>query len=228
MTDVVQRVPDLRQQVYERLRRRLRTGTYAPDIRLGEVSVAEEFGVSRTPAREALALLVREGLLVRDGRSFCLPPFNAKELYDVFEVRLRLEPYAAARIAETAADEDLLALKRMIYEQQLESLPWSEYVEVRSRIWHFLFDLLENERLRNVIYLYNDYAQYNRVKTLRDPKNRANSVAGWRRLGDALATRDTAASDLAARNLLIMARDAMEKILKEEPHRDAEAVGPSL
>jgi DNA-binding GntR family transcriptional regulator len=227
MSDAVQRVPDLRQQVYERLRRRLRTGVYAPDIRLGEVSVAEEFGVSRTPAREALAMLVREGLLIREGRSFSLPPFNAKELFDVFEVRLCLEPYAVSKIAENAADEDLLALKEMIYEQQLESLPWAEYVEVRNRVWHFLFDLLENERLRNVIYLYNDYAQYNRTRTLRDPMNRANSVAGWRRLGDAIATRDTAAANLASRNLLIMARDAMEKVLKEEGAREAEVAEES-
>src|ERR1700688_4743838 len=72
----VERVPDLRSQIYERLRIAIRGGEYAPGTRLLENDVARDLGVSRTPAREALALLTQDGLLVHEGRRFKVPVFD--------------------------------------------------------------------------------------------------------------------------------------------------------
>src|SRR5690348_8758523 len=83
----IQRVPDLRSQIYDRLRSAIRSGVYPPGTRLVENDVARDLGVSRTPAREALALLTRDGMLIREARSFKLPNFDAQQITEVFEIR---------------------------------------------------------------------------------------------------------------------------------------------
>src|SRR5215475_7451031 len=98
----IERVPALRSQIYERLRAAIRVGVYPPGTRLLELDVAKDLGVSRTPAREALALLTRDGILVHEGRGFRIPVFDAQQITEVFEIRQRLEPYAVRVVCQRA------------------------------------------------------------------------------------------------------------------------------
>lgn len=92
------RIP-LREQVYDSLRRDLATGAIVPTERLGEERLAEAYGVSRTPVREALARLQADGLVERlaDG----LYPYRPRldELDHLYELRLVLEARGMQRVA---------------------------------------------------------------------------------------------------------------------------------
>src|SRR5262245_46476875 len=110
---LIERVPNLRSQIYERLRAAIRAGAYPPGTRLLESDVAKDLGVSRTPAREALALLTRDGILVHEGRSFKLPIYDAQQIRDVFEIRRRLEPYAVRMACERASTTELKTLRTL-------------------------------------------------------------------------------------------------------------------
>lgn len=69
--------------------------------KLAEIGLAERFGVSRTPIRQALAVLEQEGLLVRDAsRSYIVRHFSLQEILDAIEVRAALEGLAARSLAE--------------------------------------------------------------------------------------------------------------------------------
>lgn len=90
--------PSLREQVYLQLRGDLMSGRLGPGERLGEERLAELYGVSRTPVREALARLQADGLVERaDGGLFPYRP-RLEELADLYEVRITLEMRGIRRI----------------------------------------------------------------------------------------------------------------------------------
>ncbi|WP_433660029.1 GntR family transcriptional regulator [Nocardia sp. CA-128927] len=105
------RIP-LRERVYDSLRRDLATGVFVPTERLGEERLAEIYGVSRTPVREALARLQADGLVVR--HSDGLYPYRPRldELDHLYELRIVLEARGIQRSgsdsARSAHDLDLI------------------------------------------------------------------------------------------------------------------------
>ena len=87
--------------VISRLRKLISEGAYAPGERLGEVAVAEQLGVSRTPVRLAFRTLEQEGLLQQAGkRGFMVREFTQADVHCAVEVRGVLEGLAARRLAE--------------------------------------------------------------------------------------------------------------------------------
>ena len=62
----------------------------------------------RTPVREALTRLASEGLLASDGRSFVVPALTERDIEEIYELRLMLEPEALRRVAEAMTDPSKL------------------------------------------------------------------------------------------------------------------------
>ncbi|MBD3896809.1 GntR family transcriptional regulator [Halomonas sp. ML-15] len=87
--------------VVTRLRKLISDGGYQPGERIGEVRVAEQLGVSRTPVRLAFRTLEQEGLLQRaNKRGFVVREFSQEDVLCAVEVRGALEGLAARRLAE--------------------------------------------------------------------------------------------------------------------------------
>ncbi|GGL71207.1 GntR family transcriptional regulator [Wenxinia marina] len=89
-------------------------GLYRPGDRLVESELAERFGVSRTPIREALQRLETQGLLARDGRSLMVASLDHTELSDLYVVRGELEGLAARLAARHATPEEVQVLREML------------------------------------------------------------------------------------------------------------------
>ena len=70
-------------------------GVYKPGDRLVESELAERFGVSRTPIREALQRLETQSLLERDGRSLIVASLDHNQMAELYVVRRELEGLAA-------------------------------------------------------------------------------------------------------------------------------------
>ncbi len=85
---------------YSRIREAIVEGRYAPACRLKEQRVAEELHLSRTPVREALKMLAAEGLVqIERNVGAMVRPIDRKSIVDLYELRGRLESYAAGRAA---------------------------------------------------------------------------------------------------------------------------------
>jgi DNA-binding GntR family transcriptional regulator len=85
----------LRDEVYRELLAKIHHGALEPGARVQDTTLAVQLGVSRTPVREALLRLTREGVLEADtGRGFRLRPFARSELRDVGSILAVLEPHA--------------------------------------------------------------------------------------------------------------------------------------
>lgn len=90
------------------------SGTYRPGDRLVESELAERFGVSRTPIREALQKLETQSLLTRDGRSLIVASLDHAQLSELYVVRGELEGLAARLAARHAAPEEVRVLRDMV------------------------------------------------------------------------------------------------------------------
>jgi DNA-binding GntR family transcriptional regulator len=80
--------------------------------RLKEVDLAREFGLSRTPIREALLLLQAEGIIIGSPkRGSHVRAYTREEVIDLYDIRAHLESFAARLAAERATDAQIAALR---------------------------------------------------------------------------------------------------------------------
>lgn len=89
-------------------------GVYRPGDRLVESELAERFGVSRTPIREALQRLETQSLLARDGRSLIVASLDHNQMAELYVVRRELEGLAARLAAQHATAEEVRVLRDMV------------------------------------------------------------------------------------------------------------------
>jgi DNA-binding GntR family transcriptional regulator len=102
-------------RAYERIRALILDGDVLPGARLGQVELAEQLGISRTPVREALGRLTGEGLVeFLPNRGFRAAGLVLDQVVRRLEVRLLLEPGIARLAAERRDDEHLAALRAAI------------------------------------------------------------------------------------------------------------------
>ena len=111
----VPRAADSAEQIYERVKTMAMTFEIRPGGRVNEVEIAKSLNVSRTPLREALNRLMVEGFLTRaPNRGFIGRPLDAKQVFDLYELRRALEASVAGIACERASDEELRELERFV------------------------------------------------------------------------------------------------------------------
>lgn len=107
----------LNQQVYNRLQRLLLRGELTPGSQLDERALADQMGVSRTPLREAIGQLVKEGIIeYRPYRGNFVRTFSAKEVDDLFQVRIPLESLAMRLAIPKLSQEDIGHIRAILDE----------------------------------------------------------------------------------------------------------------
>lgn len=116
--------------VTDQLRAHVIHGGFEPGTVLGEVALAEQFGVSRGPIREALQRLVQEGLLRREPRrGISVPRFAAADIRDVYLAREAIES-AALAVALAGDPEPLAADLRAIVGRMRAAVATDDWVAV--------------------------------------------------------------------------------------------------
>jgi len=96
-------------RAYEWTKARILDGTFPSGDMISEVSVSEALGVSRTPVREAFQRLQSEGTLeLYPKRGALIKPITPRDMRDVMEARLLIEPWAAAAVARLHNRSELL------------------------------------------------------------------------------------------------------------------------
>ena len=103
----------LRDIAYEQLKERIIDCTYAPDSMINEEGLQSEFGVSRTPIREALIMLEHEGLVkIMPKKGVRIVRMTLKDVHDVFEVRKLIEPYILRQYGQGLSRQCINAMLR--------------------------------------------------------------------------------------------------------------------
>lgn len=102
----------LKQNVYDALRGMILSGEVRPGEQLRERELSERLGVSRTPLREALNQLEREGLVEsQPHRGYFIPILDLKTAEELLDLRIMLDAYATGLAVDAISEEGLAELK---------------------------------------------------------------------------------------------------------------------
>lgn len=177
--------------IYRDTRDRLNAGEWRPGDRLLDYEVAERFGCTRMPVRQALLRLVNEGLLNGTTRGFQVPVLTDAMVRDVFELRRILEPSAAALAVSVADRTQLRAalskaidLAKVAMVHKDSALMFNANASFR-RAW---LQCVHNERLLDAIAMSADHANQVRFANTSDTNGYENTVQALEKLGDALTS----------------------------------------
>ena len=108
----------LTDDVLERLKTQILTVERAPGALLNEAELADEFGVSKTPVREALRGLAQAGwVVVLPRKGYIVRPVELRDVRDIFAIRRMIEPTLAAEAAQRISGEQLDALDDVVAKQ---------------------------------------------------------------------------------------------------------------
>ncbi len=201
----------LPERIYREVHERIARGELDPSERVTETHLADLLGVSRTPVREALVRLRREGLLEGPPRTPVVAALTPADLEEIMEVRLLVEPYITARVAERATPADVARLEAAWQREQQAVAQRSpqQFTMANHDFRVLLLDLAGNSRLAEIARRYDSQIQALRRLTLRGATNRRTVVATHRRIVDAIARGDRAAAQAGMYELLSNAQTAV-------------------
>jgi DNA-binding GntR family transcriptional regulator len=209
----------LRKQVYQTLRTGLRKGRLGSSRTATERDLAEQLGVSRTPVREALVLLMHDGLIAATSRGFSLPELSRQDLLDLLQIRRMLEPGALVTTVEHLSAYDLRMLRDSLKQQASadRSGDVESFVAANSLFRSVWLGAVPNSQLRRLIERHDDHVQWLRQLTLHEPKVRKKVIAGLTNILAALEAGRPAAVEAAMRAHLEAAAEALTAALAERP-----------
>lgn len=215
----------LRAQVYQELRTVLRKGLIGAGRFATERDLAEQLGVSRTPVREALALLMHEGLISATSRGFVTPELSHADLADLYQIRRMLEPGALASTIDRLSPHDFRMLRQYLGEQETADAEGdvAAFLEANSNFRALWLGTVPNKQLRLLIERHNDHVRWVRHVTLEDPKVRKKAIAGLKKILAALQAGKASAVSAAMLEHLDATEQSIAAALANEGRERIEA-----
>ncbi|MDR3372398.1 MAG: GntR family transcriptional regulator [Ancalomicrobiaceae bacterium] len=170
----------LHEPVAEKLRQIIARGDIAAGERLNEAAIAEAFGVSRTPLREAIKLLAAEDLLeLLPGRGARVRLLSPEEIVDIFEVIGALESHAVERCVERLTPRALAEIEhlhtRMVEQHARHDM--NGYFNNNQKMHALLVRLAASPKLEATHAVLTKTARFNRDATLTSDERWAESMA---------------------------------------------------
>jgi DNA-binding GntR family transcriptional regulator len=173
------------------------------DIRLDERQLAQDFGVSRTPVREAMAQLEREGF-VRSvpRRGVYVVRKTRKEVIELITAWAALESMAARLITERTIDQDIASLRRMFttFENGELRAHLDEYSEVNIEFHQTIVRMSGNSVLIDLAENLFTHMRMIRRKTIGEKDRVDKSIRDHMNIIEALEARDTARAESLVRD----------------------------
>ncbi len=183
----------LYEEVAELLRQRIFRRELEPGAWIDELTISAEYGISRTPLREAIKVLAAEGLVtMKMRRGAYVTEVNEKDLTDVYHLLSLLESDAAGVVAVQGTDADLEELQALQKELEESVANRARFFEINEK-FHMRLLAIANNRWRDQMV-----ADLRKVMKL----NRHNSLLKAGRIEDSLAEHRAIMQALTARDAL--------------------------
>jgi len=213
----------LRNKLTNQIREDILSGYFAPGESLPEVKLAEEYGVSRTPIREALRQLELEGLVVTaPNRGAVVSDITEQDVMDVYRIREMVEGLAAFRAAEHITPEELEALEELVdlTEFYVQKGDFEKVVKTDTRFHEAILEVSKSKPIKQALGALIHYVQRARLVSLRVPGRLNKFINEHRAILQAIKNRDPEAAAQAVSDHVRNARENLlihlQEIAKEE------------
>ena len=184
----------LYEEVAELLRQRIFRHELEPGSWIDEVKLAQEYGISRTPLREALKVLAAEGLVtMKVRRGAYVTEVSEQDLAEVYHLLSLLESDAAAVVAERASDAELKALQKLHKELEASARDRERFFALNERFHMRLLELAGNRWRNQMVADLRKVMKLNRHNSLLKAGRVEESLQEHRAVMEALARRDAEA-----------------------------------
>jgi DNA-binding GntR family transcriptional regulator len=195
----------LYEEVADQLRNRIFAHALAPGAWIDEQSLAKEFGISRTPMREAIKVLAAEGLItMKLRRGAYVTEVNRGDLEQIFTVLSLLEGEAAKQAATKAKESDLNALDdlHLRLEKAAADRNLDLFFEINVRFHERIISIAANPWMTSVIDDLRKVLKLQRKDSLSRSGRLQQSLSEHREILKALLKRDPVAAEQAMRTHL--------------------------
>jgi DNA-binding GntR family transcriptional regulator len=185
----------LYEEVAELLRQRIFRRELEPGSWIDEVKLAQEYGISRTPLREALKVLAAEGLVtMKVRRGAYVTEVSERDLAEVYHLLSLLESDAAAVVAERATDAELKELQKLHKELEGAVKERDRFFAVNERFHLRLLEIAGNRWRNQMVADLRKVMKLNRQHSLLKSGRIRESLAEHAAVMEALARREPAAA----------------------------------
>jgi DNA-binding GntR family transcriptional regulator len=181
----------LYEEVAELLRQRIFRRELEPGSWIDEVKLSQEYGISRTPLREALKVLAAEGLVtMKVRRGAYVTEVSEQDLAEVYHLLALLESDAAAVVAERATDVQLKELQKLHKELEAAAADRERFFALNERFHMRLLELAGNRWRNQMVADLRKVMKLNRHNSLLKAGRVQESLREHRAVMQALAKRD--------------------------------------
>ena len=210
---------NLSDQVYEILEKRILDGDMLPGTRLAEEAIADEFGVSRSPVREAITELERIGLAERSGvrdRRVVIP--SAKFISDTYDTWGILEVGRCYLSSLAAPAEDHDKIRRVLDEMEKAKRrgPIQQYVKLSRQFHDLLKCRCDNAQLLSVLEDFEKYRRWLVAIYFNDVDTSETSTKEHRQIAEAYITKDLVGLTASIQRHISGQRDRVLASLKND------------
>ena len=210
----------LSEAVVAQLKEEILNGTLRPGRKLQQTELAERFGISRMPVRDALKELEAEGLVtITAGRAATVAKLDLAEFEEVYQIREVLEELAGRLSAPSLSDEDLGQMSDLVKRMEAASTAGDlrGWLKLDKELHNRSYAACERPRLlKLIVSFWNSTHQYRRAYcSLPGKIDRAEDL--HRRLLAALRDRD---GELVGRLISEHVQESLRSILQVQPKDD--------
>ena len=185
----------LYEEVAELLRQRIFRRELEPGSWIDELKLAEEYGISRTPLREALKVLAAEGLVtMKVRRGAYVTEVSESDLSDVYHLLSLLESDAAGVVAKRATDAQIKELQALHQELEAAASDREKFFAINERFHMRLLQLANNRWRDQMVSDLRKVMKLNRHNSLLKSGRIEESLREHRAIMAALAKRDARAT----------------------------------
>lgn len=185
----------LYEEVAELLRQRIFRRELEPGSWIDELKIAEEYGISRTPLREALKVLAAEGLVtMKVRRGAYVTEVSERDLADVYHLLSLLESDAAGVVAAQATEAQVAELQALHAELEAAAQDREKFIAINERFHMRLLEIADNRWRDQMVADLRKVMKLNRHNSLLKSGRIEESLQEHRAIMAALASRDAAAT----------------------------------
>ena len=208
----------LREHVYVSIKGAIIGGEFEPGRRLIEEKLAEDMKTSRTPVREAIQKLEKEGLIYRLPRGgFAVKGVTEEEVEEVFGLRGILEGYAGFLATARMDDAELRSLEEIIALEEacLQDMNVEEFIRLDGEFHDVVYKAAKNNRLYNLLHDLRDYIYRYRVIIMRYQRKPQLAVQDHKEMVASIRSRNAKQVEKLVRKHMTRGKEVIKKKIRQ-------------